>query len=55
MKIKLTPPKKSTFMFAFWVGMASFVCFAFDITTLAYFLALAALVDILAGNYFKDY
>jgi hypothetical protein len=55
MKLKLTPPKKSTFMFAFWVGIASFICFAFGVTTLAYFLALAALVDILAGNYFEGY
>ena len=55
MKLKLTPPKHSTFLFALSVGIASFGCFAFCLTTLAYFLALAALVDLLAGNYFKGY
>jgi hypothetical protein len=55
MKLDLTPPKHSTFLFAFIVGIASFICFAFGVTTLAYFLALAALVDLLAGNYFKSY
>jgi hypothetical protein len=55
MKLRLTPPKHSTFLFAFWVGVASFACFAFGLTTLAYFLAVAALVDLLAGNYFKGY
>jgi hypothetical protein len=53
--MKLTPPKNSTFLFALIIGVTSLACFGFGLVIPAYFLALAALVDLLAGNYFKGY
>jgi hypothetical protein len=53
--MKLTPPKHSTFLFSLFVGIASFIAFFAGIESLGYFLALAALIDLLMGCYFKDY
>jgi hypothetical protein len=53
--MKLTPPKHSTFLFAFWMGIISFIPFFLGFTILAYILAMAALVDILLGNWLEGY